>query len=398
MTPMSDGIARVVLEAATRIREAATGAASILGSRIRRGIADSLSCAAASHREAEAVAREKIPSVQLLAPTMGQRWEALRLVAESGLPLTRMVSLSGDLDWRTPVDLHLALENFSPDTGSIKDRAARLLHHQVAGLAPGTRCVIASSGNHGIAYARSCQQSGTPLTVVVPRGTSQLKITKLEHYGATVLRHGETWDEAYDHAKQLVRETDSHLLDVDAPDSVAALGTVVHEMLTQHPDAHAIVLPGGGGTIMTGAQIVREFEQLSGRRYLVLGACPADSATLARSLQAGAPRTAEATTIAEAMKVETVPAHLFDQVRTGIDDIITVSDSDIARGVVLLSDAMGHPVEAAGAVGPMAILHNDGTVRGVFDDYDLRGKKVLTVVTGGNISHKAIDSYLHEHF
>ncbi|WP_157181973.1 threonine ammonia-lyase [Nocardia testacea] len=334
----------------------------------------------------------------MLAPTSAQRWEALRLVAESGLPLTRIVSLSKDLDWRTPVDLHLALENLSPDTGSIKDRAARLLSHQVAGLQPGTRCVIASSGNHGIAYARACQQSGTPLTVVVPRGTSQLKVAKIEHYGATVVRHGETWDEAYDHAKHFVRGTDSHLLDVDAPDSVAALGTVVHEMLTQHPDVHAIVLPGGGGTIMTGAQVVREFEELSGRRYLVLGACPADSATLVRSLQAGAPRTTEATTIAEAMRVETVPAHLFDQIRTGVDDIITVPDSDIARGVVLLSDAMGHPVEAAGAVGPMAVLQNDGVVQGVFDDYDLRGKKVLTVVTGGNIATKVIDSYLHEHF
>lgn len=395
---MSDGIAGVARVAADRMLKVATDVGSLLRSRIRSRTVDPLSAAANLHRATEIAARDQIPSAQLLAPTSGQRWEALRLVAESGLPLTRIVSLSRDLDWRTPVDLHLALENRSPDTGSIKDRAARLLSHQVAGLAPGTRCVIASSGNHGIAYARSCQQSGTPLTVVVPRGTSQLKVAKLEHYGATVVRHGETWDEAYDHAKQYVRETDSHLLDVDAPDSVAALGTVVHEMLTQHPDAHAIVLPGGGGTIMTGAQVVREFEKLSDRRYLVLGACPADSATLVRSLQAGAPRTAEATTIAEAMKVETVPAHLFDQIRTGVDDIITVPDPDIARGVVLLSDAMGHPVEAAGAVGPMAVLQNDGTVRGVFGDYDLRGKKVLTVVTGGNISTETIDSYLHKHF
>jgi threonine dehydratase len=234
--------------------------------------------------------------------------------------------------------------------------------------------------------------------VVVPRNTSDLKVAKLEGYGATVIRHGETWDQSYDHAKRLVRDTDSYLLDVDAPDSVAALGTVVHEMLTQHRDADAIVLPGGGGTIMTGAQIVREFERLAGRRYLVLGACPADSATLAKSLQAGGPFTAEATTIAEAMKVETVPAHLFDQVRTNVDDIITVGDSDIARGVVLLSDAIGHPVEAAGAVGPMAVLQNDGIVRGVFDEYDLRGKKVLTIVTGGNIATNVIDSYLQKHF
>jgi threonine dehydratase len=392
---MSNGMTRFGLEVAARIRGAVTNAASALAPRIR-AVTGPLHIADASYWES--AARAKMASAQLLAPASEQRWEALRLVAESGLPLTRMVGLRSDLDWNTPVDLHLALENLSPDTGSIKDRAARLLRNQIEHLPPGTRCVIASSGNHGIAYARSCREAGIPLTVVVPRNTSDLKVAKLEGYGATVIRHGETWDQSYDHAKRLVRDTDSYLLDVDAPDSVAALGTVVHEMLTQHRDADAIVLPGGGGTIMTGAQIVREFERLAGRRYLVLGACPADSATLAKSLQAGGPFTAEATTIAEAMKVETVPAHLFDQVRTNVDDIITVGDSDIARGVVLLSDAIGHPVEAAGAVGPMAVLQNDGIVRGVFDEYDLRGKKVLTIVTGGNIATNVIDSYLQKHF
>ncbi|WP_431940548.1 pyridoxal-phosphate dependent enzyme [Nocardia grenadensis] len=395
---MNREMIRLFLESAARTHAATTAAVGKIAGEIHSS-SDYLLTGGTRISDAGATAVHALEDpARLLAPTSAQRIKALALLCESGFPSTRTVSVRGDLDWRTSVDLHLALENISRDTGSVKDRAARLLWHQVKDLTPGTRCVIASSGNHGIAYARSCLESGVALTVVVPRNTSQLKVTKLENYGATVIRHGETWDQAYDYAKQFVRDTESHLLDLDAPESVAALGTVVHEMLFRHPDTDAIVLPGGGGTIMTGAQIVREFEEMSGRQYLVLGACPADSPTLAKSLETGIPRTAEANTIAEAMKVETVPVHLFGQIRTGVDDIITVPDRDIERGVVLLSDAVGHPVEAAGAVGAMAVLRNDGLVHGVFGDYDLRDKKVVTVVTGGNISSEDIDFYRRKHF
>lgn len=170
----------------------------------------------------------------------------LKLVAGFGLPLTRMVGLSRGLVWKTPVGPRLALENLSPDTGSIKDRAAQLLRYRVEALPVGTRCVIASSGNHGIAYVEACGEVEVSLTVVVPRNTAVLAVSKLVYYGAAVIRHGETWEESYDHAKRLVRDAGSHLLDVDAPDPVAVLGTVAHEMLTQRPDTDAIVLSGAG--------------------------------------------------------------------------------------------------------------------------------------------------------
>ncbi|MBF6180411.1 pyridoxal-phosphate dependent enzyme [Nocardia otitidiscaviarum] len=326
------------------------------------------------------------PPPELRAPTSRERWHALADIAEGRLPEPKIFN-SPDLDALARSKLHIALENQWPGTKSIKERAARVVTSKLNDLPPGVPVRIASSGNHAIAYAGALGRRRIPVIAVVPENTSAMKISKLEERGATVIRYGSSYDDAYSHAKRLTEEQGGRFLDVSAHDSVAALGTAVHDMLSLRPSASTLVLPAGGGTVASAAQVVRDFEEVWGGRRTVLVACPENAPTVYESFKAGEPVTVPAHTMAEAVNVGTVDAHLLPQILDAADDVVLVPESSIREGVPLLSAAIGSPVEAGATLGPMAVIGSQGVLHGASGAvHDVRGQEVLTLVTGGNVA------------
>ncbi|WP_306358563.1 MULTISPECIES: pyridoxal-phosphate dependent enzyme [unclassified Nocardia] len=145
------------------------------------------------------------PPPELRAPTSRERWHALADIAEGRLPEPKIFN-SPDLDALARSKLHIALENQWPGTKSIKERAARVVTSKLNDLPPGVPVRIASSGNHAIAYAGALGRRRIPVIAVVPENTSAVKISKLEERGATVIRYGSSYDDAYSHAKRLTAE------------------------------------------------------------------------------------------------------------------------------------------------------------------------------------------------
>ncbi|MFQ6395044.1 pyridoxal-phosphate dependent enzyme [Nocardia sp. KC 131] len=182
-------------------------------------------------------------------------------------------------------------------------------------------------------------------------------------------------------------------MDVSAPDSVAALGTAVHDMMSQRHFADAVILSGVGGTIASAAQVVRDYGHTWRRDYTILIACPERAPTLYESFKAGAPVTVMPHTMAEAMQVATVDAHLLSDIVTYADDVVLVPERWIEQGIPLLSNATGRPIEGAGVVAPMAVLGSHGIPHGASGTiHDLRGQEVVTMASGGSIAQDAVDA------
>jgi threonine dehydratase len=334
-----------------------------------------------------AVCSEAHDLPELLAPTLQQRLDAVvRLEAirdHYKFPKPPVVR-SSILDDISQTKLYVALENLNPYSHSIKDRAAILV---LPAYPPGERLIIASTGNHAIAYAEVGKGNRNPPLVVVPQKSSDGKVARLRELGADVIYHGNMWEAAQKYAARLAQEKRGILTHFALPNSVAALGTAVYDMLVQRPLADAVILPGGGGTIASAAQMVREFEKFTHRKILVLIACPAGASTIYESFKYGQPLTIPANTVADAMNVGTVDRHLLPKIIAYADDVVAVDEGWIMPGAALLASTFDTMVEAAGAVSPMAVIGFSGILRGATGkEYDLRGKEVLTMISGGNLS------------
>jgi threonine dehydratase len=362
--------------------------------RVTHHVSDEISMGVDNTVRADKVNEAGIAMVasELRAPTDLERRRALATVAESQMPFPKMFN-SPELDSISGVKLHIALESRNLSSLSVKERAARVVFPGIANLPPGKSLYLASSGNHAIAYAEAARRRGIPLTAVVPENTSPLKVDKLKSLGANVVRHGPNWDAANEHAKRINHESGGLFMDVSAPDSVAALGTAVHDMVSQRHFADAVILPGGGGTIASAAQVVRDYGHTWRRDYTILIACPESAPTLYESFKAGAPVTVTPHTMAEAMQVATVDAHLLSDIVTYADDVVLVPERWIEQGIPLLSNATGRPIEGAGVVAPMAVLGSHGILHGASGTiHDLRGQEVVTMASGGSIAQDAVDA------
>ncbi len=138
-------------------------------------------------------------------------------------------------------------------TGVFKLRGA---YNKAASLPPetaGPGVVTASSGNHGLAVAYAAQQLDFPATVVVPEEASQLKMNKIKQYGATILQHGANYDVAAAHSVEFAKETGATIIHAYAdPLVIAGQGTVGYEILEDYPEVNVVVVPIGGGGLISG--------------------------------------------------------------------------------------------------------------------------------------------------
>lgn len=260
-------------------------------------------------------------------------------------------------------------------TGSFKERGAR---NRLLLLDPaaGARGVIAASaGNHALGLAYHGQLLGIPVTVVMPRWAPLVKVSNCRSFGADVILHGENFDDAQRHALQL--STERRLTFVppfDDVDVIAGQGTLGLEILQDVPDLDAVVVPVGGGGLVSGIGTVMRALKPDVR---VIGVEPAHAPTLHASLRAGrVTRIETLPTLADGLAVAQVGEICFEIAKRVVDDVVLVDEAQIALAVLRLLEMEKTVVEGAAAV-PLAAAMTGAL--------GLAGKKVVLVLCGGNI-------------
>jgi threonine dehydratase len=261
-------------------------------------------------------------------------------------------------------------------TGSFKERGAlnRMLLMPEDERARGV--IAASAGNHAQGVAYHAARLGIPATIVMPERTPLVKVSATEKYGARVVLHGSVYDEAMVEALRLREEEGQTLIHpFDDPGIIAGQGTIGLEVLEQVPYVDVVVCAVGGGGIISGiATAIKETRP--GVR--VVGVESAALPAAFRAREAGALVTIPpAETIAEGIAVRRIGENTFGLIERYVDELVVVSEEEIASGVLLLLEREKTVAEAACATTVAAVV--GGHVP------DVAGKNVVMILSGGNI-------------
>lgn len=275
------------------------------------------------------------------------------------------------------VPVHLKCENLQR-TGSYKLRGA---YNRMSALSADERArgvVAASAGNHAQGVAFAALELGIHATIFMPVGVALPKLEATRAYGADVVLRGDSIGETLEAAAQFAAETGATIIPpFDHPDVVAGQGTLGLEILEQVPDATTIVVPIGGGGLAAGiASAARLKAAQLGRTVRVIGVQAENASPYPPSLVAGEPTTVPVVpTIADGIAVYRPGELNFAIIRETIDEVVTVTEDDIARALLVLLERAKLVVEPAGAVGVAALM--TGKV-------DSDGP-IVVLLSGGNI-------------
>ena len=308
-------------------------------------------------------------------PTLAD-FEAARRTVRGVVETTPMES-SRSLSEELGSPVWLKCENLQR-TGSYKIRGA---YNRLAHLTPEERThgvVAASAGNHAQGVAFAARQLGIRSTIFMPIGVALPKLSATREYGADVELSGTVVDETLLAAAQFARDTGAIFIPpFDHPDVIAGQGTLGLEILDQRPDVDTIIIPIGGGGLISGvASAVKQKAAQLGRDVRIIGVQAANASAYPVSLINGAPTEIKiAPTIADGIAVSKPGSLNFEIVRDVVDEVITVEENDIARALLVLLERAKLVVEPAGAVSVAAILA--GKVRGA--------GTTVAILSGGNI-------------
>ncbi|MCX7921727.1 MAG: threonine ammonia-lyase [Clostridia bacterium] len=282
-------------------------------------------------------------------------------------------------------DIYLKMENFQK-TGSFKIRGAynRIVNLTEEEMAKGV--ITASAGNHaqGVAYAAGSK--GIKAIVVMPESTPIAKVMATKGYGAEVVLHGNGYDDAY--KKALDIQASSGMTFIHAfndPHVIAGQGTVGIEMLEHIADLDMIVAPVGGGGLISGIGLAAKTIKPG---IKVVGVETEGFDAMKRSLSEGELTTINlANTIADGIAVRKPGNLTFSMVQKYVDDIVTVTEDEIAAAILMLLERAKVIVEGAGAVALAAIMDKKILAK---------DKKIGVVVSGGNIDINLVSMIIHK--
>ena len=274
--------------------------------------------------------------------------------------------------------IHCKLDHLQV-TGSFKERGARnklklMIERGAAGGGRGG-VIAASAGNHALALAYHGKDLGIAVTVVMPKWAPLVKVSNCRSFGARVIPHGESYEDARRHALELSKEQSlTYVPGFDDEDIIAGQGTLGLEILEDVPDVEAIVIPVGGGGLLAGiATAVKSLKP----SVKIVGVEPINAPTLHESLRAGKVTHIDTRpTLADGLAIAEVGKICFELIRPRLDELLLVDEPTIARSVLKLLELEKTMVEGAGAV-PLAAAMNPSC--------QLAGKKVVLVLCGGNI-------------
>ena len=274
----------------------------------------------------------------------------------------------------TGARVFVKLENLQM-TGSFKERGAANVLLQLSDEERRRGVITASAGNHGLAVAFHAARLGIAAVIVMPEWAPLTKVLSARRQGADVVLHGDNYDEAYARAREI--EAARRLVFVHPFDDrrvIAGQGTIGLELAAQVPDLDAALVPVGGGGLAAGLALALKTRRPGAE---VIGV-QADEVPGMRAALASGERVTVAAgpTIADGIAVRRVGELTLAMGRRWIDQVVSVSEEEIANAILLLLEIEKTVVEGAGAV-PLAALVNKKVA--------LAGKTVALVLTGGNI-------------
>ncbi|MBB4096641.1 threonine ammonia-lyase [Sphingomonas kyeonggiensis] len=277
----------------------------------------------------------------------------------------------------TGATVYLKFENLQ-FTAAYKERGALNTLLQLDETARSKGVIAASAGNHAQGLAYHANRLGIPSTIVMPKNTPIVKVTQTEGHGAHVILEGETFDAAYAHSRKLEAEQGfTFVHPFDDPRVIAGQGTVALEMLEDVPEIDTLVIPIGGGGLISGCATVAKSE---GRDIEVIGV----QAELYPSMYNRVHHTempCAGDTLAEGIAVKEPGGVTSKLVEALVDDIVLVSERRLEEAVSLLLQIEKTVVEGAGAAGLAALLS---------EPQRFKGKTVGIILCGGNIDPRLL--------
>jgi threonine dehydratase len=288
---------------------------------------------------------------------------------------------SRTLSQLTGAEIYIKFENLQ-FTASFKERGAlnRLLQLTEAERTRGV-CTM-SAGNHGQAVAYHAHRLGIPATIVMPRHTPFVKVQHTRAHGATVVLHGDTLAESFEHSQRILAEQGlTFVHPYDDPGVMAGQGTIALEMLAVEPGLQQLVVPIGGGGLISGVAVAAK--SLS-PGIEIIGVQSTSYPSMPAAL-AGEEALCQGNTIAEGIAVKFAGTRTREVVRALVDDIVLVNESELERGIALLLNVEKTVAEGAGAASLAAVLARPDRHR---------GRKVGVILSGGNIDPRLLASVI----
>ena len=300
--------------------------------------------------------------------------EAIRAAADRlrGHVLDTPCVPSRTLSEITGCEVFLKFENLQ-FTASFKERGALNKLAQLDAAQRGQGVLAVSAGNHAQGVAYHAQRLGIPATIVMPRFAPAVKVERTRGFGAEVVLHGDTFDDARMHGSQLASKRGLTLVHpYDDLDVAAGQGTIALEMLAEQPALEVLVVAIGGGGLIGGVAAAAKAVKPA---IEVIGVQSERFPAVWNAIHGGR-RDSEQATIADGIAVKLPGPMTLPLVREHVADVLLVAEDDIEQAIVLLIEIEKTVVEGAGAVGLAALLkHRDR----------FAGRKVGLVLGGGNI-------------
>lgn len=295
--------------------------------------------------------------------------------------LTKDVSLSKE----TNMNVYLKLEN-KQNSGSFKMRGACYKIHTLSEEEKKRGVIAASAGNHAQGVAFTATKLNIESTVVMPVTSPISKISATRNYGAKVVLYGNTYDEAYKKACELQKETNQTFVHPYNDEKVMiGQSTVALEILEQLPEVDAIIVPIGGGGLISGVASIAK--QLKPSIYII-GVQSVNAPSMKQSIDDNKIETVETTpSIADGINVGTPGSNTFEYVKKYVDEIVLVSEESIASAVLRLLEKKKNVVEGSGATPVAAITTHKFP--------NLINKNVVCLISGGNIDVNILENIIN---
>lgn len=292
------------------------------------------------------------------------------------------IERSTSLDEMTGGEVFLKMEHLQW-TGSFKPRGAYNKIAQLVEAGDTERVVAASAGNHAQGVAFAATKLGMDSTIVMPKPAPQAKVDATREYGGTVELVGQDFQEAMTHAQTLVADDVTAFVHAyDDPAIVAGQGTLGIE-ICEECTVDTVIVPIGGGGLISG--VAAAFSELSPETRVV-GVQAEGAATVSESLDKGIPVTLDSVdTIADGVATGGISELTLSLIEEHVDDIVTVTDGEIARAILLLLERAKQVVEGAGAASIAAILN---------EEVDVEGETVVPILGGGNLDMTMLQTVL----
>jgi threonine dehydratase len=285
-------------------------------------------------------------------------------------PLTLAPILSKQLN----ANIYLKKENLQL-TGSFKIRGSFNKISQLKKSEKNAGVVAASAGNHAQGVAYSAKHYNIDATIIMPEATPLTKVLGVKYYGANVILKGDNYDEAYEFATNYAKLNNKVFIHPYANDDVIiGQGTLALEILDALDDIDIIIIPIGGGGLITGmATAIKAIKP----NIQIIGVVASGANAMKKSYDAKAiKKVNKIKTIADGIAVKKVLPQMYEHIICLVDEIVEVSDNEIANAILFLLEKQKLVVEGAGATPLAAVLH---------DKVNIKNKNVVLPLTGGNI-------------